>query len=91
MRHGRRLEAENQLLRSAGDEDFIAEAPAMRAVLDTVERIAPSDAYVLITGENGTGKGLIARLDSRAVAARRAALHLGEHGQHSGDACSRAR
>ncbi|HEU4623522.1 MAG TPA: sigma-54 dependent transcriptional regulator [Steroidobacteraceae bacterium] len=61
VRKGRRLEAENQLLRAAGDEDFIAEAPAMRAVLDTVERIAPSDASVLITGENGTGKGLIAR------------------------------
>ncbi len=62
VRHSRRLEAENQLLRAATDEDFIAEAPAMRAVLDTVERIAPSDASVLITGENGTGKGLIARL-----------------------------
>jgi DNA-binding NtrC family response regulator len=62
VRNGRRLEAENQLLRAASDEDFIAEAPAMRAVLDTVERIAPSDASVLITGENGTGKGLIARL-----------------------------
>jgi DNA-binding NtrC family response regulator len=62
VRNGRRLEAENQLLRAASDEDFIAEAPAMRAVLDTVERIAPSDASVLITGENGTGKGLIARM-----------------------------
>jgi DNA-binding NtrC family response regulator len=62
VRHRRRLEAENQLLRSAGDEDFIAESPAMRAVLDTLERVAPSDAYLLITGENGTGKGLIARL-----------------------------
>jgi DNA-binding NtrC family response regulator len=61
VRHSRRLEAENQLLRSASDEDFIAEAPAMRAMLDTLERIAPSDASVLITGENGTGKGLIAR------------------------------
>src|SRR5262245_15414103 len=64
VRHSKRLEAENQLLRTAGDEDFIAEAPAMRAVLDTVERIAPSDASVLITGENGTGKGLIGRLRS---------------------------
>ena len=85
VRNSRRLEAENQLLRSAGDEDFIAEAPAMRAVLDTVERIAPSDASVLITGENGTGKGLIARLIHKLFAARREGLHLGEHGQHSRD------
>ncbi len=62
VRHSRKLEAENQLLRSAGDEDFIAESPAIRSVLDTVERVARSDASVLITGENGTGKGLIARL-----------------------------
>jgi DNA-binding NtrC family response regulator len=62
VRRGRRLEAENELLRTASDEDIVAESPAMRAVLDTVQRIAASDATVLITGENGTGKGLIARL-----------------------------
>lgn len=62
VRRSRRLEAENQLLRGAGDADFVAQAPAMRAVLETVERVASSDASVLITGENGTGKGLIARL-----------------------------
>jgi len=62
VRHSRRLEAENQLLRAAVDEEFIAEAPSMRAVLDTVERVARSDASILITGENGTGKGVIARL-----------------------------
>jgi DNA-binding NtrC family response regulator len=61
VRYSRRLEAENQLLRAAADEEFIAEAPAMRAVLDTVERVARSDASILITGENGTGKGVIAK------------------------------
>jgi DNA-binding NtrC family response regulator len=39
----------------------IAEAPAMRRVLDMVARIAPSDANVLVLGENGTGKGVIAQ------------------------------
>ncbi|MGH8308986.1 MAG: sigma-54-dependent transcriptional regulator, partial [Steroidobacteraceae bacterium] len=62
VRRGRRLEAENELLRTASDEDIVAESPAMRAVLDTVQRVASSDATVLITGENGTGKGLIAKL-----------------------------
>jgi DNA-binding NtrC family response regulator len=61
-RRGRRLEAENELLRRASDEDIVAESAGMRAVLDTLQRIAPSDATLLITGENGTGKGLIAKL-----------------------------
>jgi DNA-binding NtrC family response regulator len=41
--------------------DLIAQAPAMRPVIEMISRIAPSDANVLITGENGTGKSLIAR------------------------------
>ncbi len=40
---------------------MIAGAPAMRAVMKIVERAAPTDATVLIRGENGTGKELIAR------------------------------
>jgi DNA-binding NtrC family response regulator len=62
VRRGRRLEAENELLRTASDEDIVAESAAMRAVLDMVQRIAAADATVLITGENGTGKGMIAKL-----------------------------
>ena len=42
-------------------EPFIAEAPSMRPLLDLLDRVAPSDANVLILGENGTGKGLLAR------------------------------
>jgi DNA-binding NtrC family response regulator len=62
LRRGRRLEAENRLLRDQHRERVIAESPAMQQVLQVVSRIAPSDANVLILGENGTGKGLIAQL-----------------------------
>ncbi|MEO7013966.1 MAG: response regulator, partial [Dokdonella sp.] len=61
-RRGRRLQAENVLLRGPAAEGFIAEAPAMRQLLERLARVAPSDANVLILGENGTGKGVIARL-----------------------------
>jgi len=62
LRRGRRLEAENRLLRDENRQRVIAESPAMQNVLQIVSRIAPSDANVLILGENGTGKGLIAQL-----------------------------
>ncbi|MDZ4349893.1 MAG: sigma-54 dependent transcriptional regulator [Xanthomonadaceae bacterium] len=64
-RRAGRLSAENRLLRGDGDEPFIAEAASMRPVLAMIERVAPSDANVLVLGENGTGKGLIARLIHR--------------------------
>jgi DNA-binding NtrC family response regulator len=62
LRRGQRLEAENLLLRG-GDRQpaLIAESPAMQPVLQMVARVGPSDANVLITGENGTGKGLVAQ------------------------------
>jgi DNA-binding NtrC family response regulator len=41
---------------------MLATSPAMRPVLEVMERVGPSDATVLITGENGTGKGVVARL-----------------------------
>ena len=67
LRRGQRLEAENLALRdSAADEgakqpSIIAESQAMKSVLKLVERIGPADANILITGENGAGKGVIAR------------------------------
>src|SRR5947209_5130720 len=60
LRKGRKLEAANQLLRG-GAPKLIAESPSMRPVLEMISRVAPSDANILITGENGTGKGLIAQ------------------------------
>ena len=41
--------------------DLIGESPAIREVMETVRKVAPTDANVLILGENGTGKELIAR------------------------------
>jgi DNA-binding NtrC family response regulator len=62
LRKEQRLEAENTLLRSdVPRPTLIAESASMRPVLELVRRIGPSDANVLITGENGTGKDLVAR------------------------------
>ena len=67
LRRGQRLEAENLALRdNAADStskstQIIAESQAMKSVLNLVERIGPADANVLVTGENGTGKEVVAR------------------------------
>src|SRR5438552_8975086 len=64
LRRGQRLEAENIALRDSGANGsprIIAESPAMKNILNLVQRIGPADANVLITGENGTGKEVIAR------------------------------
>jgi DNA-binding NtrC family response regulator len=44
-----------------GPDAIVGESPALRKVLDTAARVAPSTAKVLLTGENGTGKDLVAR------------------------------
>jgi DNA-binding NtrC family response regulator len=61
LRKSQRLEAENRLLRADGRPTLIAESAAMGPVLDLIARVGPSDANVLITGEHGTGKDVIAR------------------------------
>lgn len=60
VRQTHRLEAENALLRGSGP-DLIAQSPAMQPVLALIRRVGPADANVLILGENGTGKGVVAR------------------------------
>ena len=42
-------------------EEIVGTSPALRAVLSRVSKVAPTDSTVLITGETGTGKELIAR------------------------------
>ncbi len=61
LRKGQRLEAENWLLRGEGRPKIVAESPAMQNILQVIARVGPSDANVLILGENGTGKGLVAQ------------------------------
>ncbi|HET9282578.1 MAG TPA: sigma-54 dependent transcriptional regulator [Candidatus Angelobacter sp.] len=60
MRRAERLEAENSLLRAQNRPVFIAESKAMEPLLTLMSRIGPSDANVLITGEHGTGKEVVA-------------------------------
>ena len=61
LRRSQRLESENRLLRRSGAVEIIAESAAMQPVLRLMERVGPSDANVLVTGEHGTGKELVAR------------------------------
>src|SRR5512141_2740314 len=58
----RRLADENATLRrEAGASELLGEGPAMRALRALVARAAPTEGRVLVTGENGTGKELVAR------------------------------
>jgi DNA-binding NtrC family response regulator len=63
--NSRRMEAENanlrqQLEKKFGLENIVGQSPAMLQVFETVRQVAPSRATVLIQGETGTGKELIA-------------------------------
>ncbi len=62
LRRARQLELENRLLRAEGMPEFVAAAPSMQPVLELIAQVGPSDANVLITGEHGTGKEIVAKL-----------------------------
>ena len=61
-RHGRRLADENAILRAADGTDLIASSRPMQEVVRLARQVARSSASVLITGEPGTGKSLLAKL-----------------------------
>jgi DNA-binding NtrC family response regulator len=61
LQNAERLAAENRILQLQGRPEFIAAAPAMQPVLDAIARVGPSDANVLITGEHGSGKEVVAQ------------------------------
>jgi NtrC-family two-component system response regulator AlgB len=63
---------ETRVAESSPDADFATESPKMRAVLDTAWRAAASDAGILLRGESGTGKGVLARaIHARSARAAR--------------------
>jgi DNA-binding NtrC family response regulator len=61
LRKGQRLEAENRLLRNESRPKLIAGSVVMKPILELIARVGPSDANVLITGEHGTGKAVVAQ------------------------------
>jgi DNA-binding NtrC family response regulator len=61
LQEAERLAAENRLHIAEGRPEFIATSPKMTPVLEAITRIAPSGANVLVTGEHGTGKEVVAR------------------------------
>ncbi|MBI3130801.1 MAG: sigma-54-dependent Fis family transcriptional regulator [Acidobacteria bacterium] len=71
LRASKRLEAENALLRGERAPALVARSRGMVSLLELAAKVAPSDAPLLITGENGTGKSLLAEVIHRA--SRRAA------------------
>jgi two-component system response regulator HydG len=63
--------------REQGFAGIIGESPSMKAVYQTIEKVAATDANVLILGENGTGKELVARaLHSRSLRADAPFVHV---------------
>jgi DNA-binding NtrC family response regulator len=75
-RREQRLEAQNRLLHDS-PAPFVAESPAMRKLLTMVDRVAASSSSVLVLGENGTGKGVLARrIHERSPRATQSFVHL---------------
>ena len=60
LRTSQRLEDTNRLHKRDGVPELVAEALAMQPILRLMERVGPSDASILVTGEHGTGKELVA-------------------------------
>ncbi|MDH3271212.1 MAG: sigma-54 dependent transcriptional regulator [Gemmatimonadota bacterium] len=69
LRRSQMLEGENRRLKGEGAPELIAESSTMQPVIELIDRVGPSDANVLIVGEHGTGKEVVARW-LHAVSAR---------------------
>jgi two-component system nitrogen regulation response regulator NtrX len=69
-----RLVEENARLRRTTEGELLGDSPVMVHLRETIGRLAPTDATVLITGESGSGKELVARALHRESDRRRGAL-----------------
>jgi len=85
LRRSQRVEAAHRVQSGSATGEFIASSPAMQPVLEMIERVGPSDANVLISGENGTGKGVIARvLHDRSSRTQGTFVSVNTGGLHEG-------
>src|SRR5437016_2586610 len=85
LRARERLEAENTALKEPAALRLIAGSPVMQPVLQLIERVGPSDANVLVTGENGSGKGTVAlALHARSARATKPLITVNAGGLSEG-------
>jgi DNA-binding NtrC family response regulator len=86
LRRSTRLEAQTRVMQADGaPKDVIAQSPTMQPILQLIARVGPSDANVLILGENGTGKGVVAQaLHSVSPRASRAMVTVNAGGVSEG-------
>jgi DNA-binding NtrC family response regulator len=85
LRARERLEAENTALKEPAALKLIAGAAAMQPVLQLIERVGPSDANVLVMGENGSGKGTVAvALHARSARAAKPLITVNAGGLSEG-------
>lgn len=84
-RDARRLETAQRTQQSEAMPHLVGGSASMRQILEVVARVGPSDAAILITGENGTGKGLIARaLHVKSLRANRPLVTINMGGMPEG-------
>jgi DNA-binding NtrC family response regulator len=80
-----RLEEASARQQRAGMPSFVGDSPALKRVRDTIDRVAASDASVLITGEHGTGKEVVASwLHRRSARAARTLVTMNAGGLAEG-------
>jgi DNA-binding NtrC family response regulator len=85
LRARERLEAENTALKEPAPLRLIAGSAVMQPVLQLIERVGPSDANVLVTGENGSGKGTVAlALHARSARAAKPLITVNAGGLSEG-------